>query len=73
MRPGNDKNVIGQKIDGHYRTKKKIELSEVNWSDNDKWKLTSDKKKLTSIIICYRIIAFVPNTAPVCLSTDISL
>ena len=33
MRPGNDKNVIGQKINGHYGTKK-----------SSYRKLTSDKK-----------------------------
>ena len=27
----------------------KIELSEVNWSDNDKWKLTSDNSPIKKV------------------------
>ena len=53
MLPDGEKSKTIKKVNGHYRTKK-----------SSYRKLTGPImiKKLTSIIICYRIIAFVPNT-----------
>ena len=48
MRPGNDKNVIGLKINGHYGTKKSS-YGKLTGPDNDKWKLTSDNSPIKKV------------------------